>query len=86
MTDLPQKVTVVPCQECAEGRKHYPDALAFRCGHYDIPELGIKVISKDVAERIAWLWNSAAETEAAAKVWFEEHPSPFRAENESREQ
>jgi len=59
VTELPQKVTVVPCQECAEGRKRYPDALAFRCSYYDIPELGIEKVSKDVAERIAWLWNRA---------------------------
>ena len=51
MTDLPQKVTVVPCQECAQG--------TFRCSYYDIPELGIEKVSKDVAERIAWLWNRA---------------------------
>jgi hypothetical protein len=60
MADYPDKLTMVPCRECAALRmnvKHFPGQFA--CSSYDIPELGLAHLRKAVAERIVTLWNAA---------------------------
>jgi hypothetical protein len=60
---LPTTLTMVPCRECAIKRAFITGPIpgSLRCTSYDIPELGLTYLHKDVAERIVQLWNIASD-------------------------